>query len=443
MHVTPPHQLAAHRRAQRRRRSAAARAPPAAGWSAPELVTRSADVQFDFAVAPDGRAAAAWVSGGYVRVAVRPPGGSWGASTRVSSGRYVVSNRLAVTVTGKGEVVVAWVQGSSPAGSHLVRGPLTIRARARGTSGDWGAERKLGSTAHFVEAGIDLAANAAGESIAVWRGLRSAGRHKVDAVQSAFRRPSTAFGGAQTVVEPQDKTASGQVVALDDRGTAHVAWNGGAAPVVRLASRTRGARGSWGTPRALGAAPSSNPRIAVAPTAARPSIWRGASIDTEGEGTQRGALLTRTRTASGSLTAAAQLTATPVHSYWLVAGPDGQASAAWPEGGDETGAGGTVRVRTRPAASSVFGPEQVIATGGTDEFHGGFAPLSDGTLLFAWSFQGRTHVAARPPGGSFGAAEIDRPGAYPLIGAAGSGAVLAWNSLDGDAVGLQAAVRRG
>jgi hypothetical protein len=354
-----------------------------------------------------------------------------------------VNNRLAVTVTGKDEVVVAWVQGSSPAGSHLIRGPLTIRARARGKSGTWGSERKLGSTAHFVEAGIDLAANAAGESIAVWRGLRPAGRHKVDAVQSAFRRPSTAFGGAQTVVEPQDKSASGQVVALDGRGTAHVAWNGGASPVVRLASRTRGAQGSWGTPRTLGAAPSSSPRIAVAPDRSTTVIWRGASIDSEGEGTQSGALQTRTRTPSGSLTAVEQLTATRVHSYWLTIGSDGQASAAWPQGGDETGAGGTVRVRNRPAASATFEPEQVIATGGTDEFHGGFAPLSDGTLLFAWSFKGRTRVAARPPGGSFGAAEFDQPGAYPLIGAAGTGAVMAWNSLDGDAVGLQAAVRRG
>jgi hypothetical protein len=422
----------------------AACGPPAAGaasWSTPARVTSSADVQFDFAVAPDGRAAAAWVSGAYVRVAVRPPGGAWGASTRISSGRNSV-NRPTVTVTGRGEVVVAWVQSSAPAGSGLVRGPLTIRSRARGRAGGWGSERKLGSTGHFVEAGIDLAANAAGESIAVWRGLRPEGRRHVGAVQSAFRRPSTAFGGTQTVVDPQDRSAGGQVVALDDRGTAHVAWNSGSAPVVKLASRTRGARGSWGTPRALGAAPSSNPRIAVSPDRRTTVIWRGASIDTEGNGTQSGALLTRTRNASGSLSAVAQLTATRVHGYWLAAGADGQVSAAWPEGGDEDGSGGTVRVRTRPSAGAAFGPEETIATGGTDEFHGGLAALSDGTLLFAWSFKTRTRVAARPPGGRFSAAEFDQPGSYPLIGAAGTGAVMAWNSIDGDAVGLQAAVRR-
>ena len=412
-----------------------------ADWTPPELVTRSADVQFDFAVAPNGRAAAAWVSGGYVRVAVRPPGGAWGPSTRISSGRNSV-NRPAVTVTGKGEVVVAWVQSSAPAGSGLVRGPLTIRSRTRGKAGGWGSERKLGSTGHFVEAGIDLAANAAGESIAVWRGLRPEGRRHVGAVQSAFRRPSTAFGGTQTVVDPQDRSAGGQVVALDDRGTAHVAWNSGAAPVVKLASRTRGARGSWGTPRALGAAPSSNPRIAVAPDRSTTVIWRGASIDTEGNGTQSGALLTRTRTASGSLTAVVQLTATRVHGYWLAAGADGQVSAAWPQGGDEAGSGGTVGVRTRPSAGAAFGPEQTIATGGTDEYHGGLAALSNGTLLFTWSFKDRTRVVARLPGGSFGATEFDEPGSYPLIGAAGTGAVMAWNSLDGDAVGLEAAVRR-
>jgi hypothetical protein len=423
--------------------AAAAVAAPAASaqWSTPETITRSSDVQFDFAVAADGRAATTWVGDGYVRVAVRPPGGSWGAATRISSGRNGV-NRAAVTVTGNGEVVVAWVQSSSPARSHAVRGPLTIRARARGKAGNWGSERTLGRTSHFVEAGIDLAANAAGESIAVWRGLRPGGRHSIETVQSAFRRPSTAFGGAQTVVEPQDRSASGQVVALDDRGTAHVTWNGGAAPVVRLASRTRGATGSWGTPRALGTAPSSNPRIVVAPDRGATAIWRGATIDTEGNGIQSGALLTRRRTPSGSLSAVQRLTATPVHDYWLAAGRDGQVSAAWPEGGDEIGAGGTVRVRTRPARGADFGPEQVVATGGADGYHGGLASLSDGTLLFAWSFQRRARVAARPPGGSFGGAEFDQPGAYPLIGAAGSGAVIAWNGLAGDAVALEASTRR-
>jgi hypothetical protein len=211
---------------------------------------------------------------------------------------------------------------------------------------------------------------------------------------------------------------------------------------VRLASRTRGATGSWGTPRALGTTPSSNARIVVAPDRSATVIWRGASIDTEGAGDQRGALLTRTRRPSGSLSAVTTLTATPVDDYWLTAGANGQVSVAWPEGGDEIGAGGTVRVRTRPATGAAFGPEQTIATGGADGFHGGLESLSDGTLLFAWSFQGRTRVAARPPGGAFGAGEFDRPGAYPLIGAAGTGAVMAWNSLDGDAVGLQAATRR-
>ena len=330
--------------------------------------------------------------------------------------------------------MVAWVQSSAPAGSGLVRGPLTIRSRARGKAGRWGSERKLGSTGHFVEAGIDLAANAAGESIAVWRGLRPEGRRHVGAVQSAFRRPSTAFGGAQTVVEPR-----GQERAADrsSRSTTAAppmsAWNSGAAPRSCRSSLHANTRRRAVVGHAAGARRGTleQPAHRRRPRPQHDVIWRGASIDTEGNGAQSGALLTRTRTASGSLTAVrpAHRDACPQ----LLAGRRrrraGQRGlAARRRRGGRRWHRGRAHQARRPARA--FGPEQTIATGGADEYHGGLAALSDGTLLFAWSFKDRTRVVARLPGGSFGATEFDEPGSYPLIGAAGTGAVMAWNSLE-------------
>ena len=80
------------------------------------------------------------------------------------------------------------------------------RPRARHER-DWGTERKLGSTAHFVEAGVDLAANprASRSPSGAACGPPAA---TIDAVQSAFRRPSTAFGGAQTRRRARDDRAA-------------------------------------------------------------------------------------------------------------------------------------------------------------------------------------------------------------------------------------------
>src|SRR5919198_800626 len=115
-------------------------------------------------VLPASASAATWTSDGAVRAAVKRPGRPWGAPVRVSDGRFGVA-RPAVAVTGRGEVVVAWAQDATPNGRPApVTSPLTIRARARGTSGRWGSIRQIGTTGHFIEAGIDLAANARGET---------------------------------------------------------------------------------------------------------------------------------------------------------------------------------------------------------------------------------------------------------------------------------------
>ena len=163
------------------------------------------------------------------------------------------------------------------------------RKRSARRSGSWGAVRQIGTTGHFIEAGVDSAANGAGDAIVTWRGVQALSHgHSTVAVQSSFRPAGGGFGGAQTIREgSQQTTVTGPVVALDDRGTAYAAWSHGAAPVVRLAARSRGARGSWGTARNVGTSPSSQPVIAVTSDRTAIVAWHAAGLDSEGEGCRR------------------------------------------------------------------------------------------------------------------------------------------------------------
>ena len=123
--------------------SVAAMLPASAGaatWGTPTTVASSADVQFQLAMGADGTAAVTWARDGAVRAAVKRPGRPWGSPVRVSDGRFMVA-RPAVAVSGRGEVIVAWAQSGTGNGRPApITGPLTIRARARGTSGQLGAD---------------------------------------------------------------------------------------------------------------------------------------------------------------------------------------------------------------------------------------------------------------------------------------------------------------
>jgi hypothetical protein len=431
--------------------SAAAIAPAsahAALWTAPVTVARSADVQFRLAMGAEGTAAIAWASEGEVRGAVKRPGEPWGGAVRVSDGRFGVA-RPAVAVTGRGEVIVAWTQDATRNGRPApVTGPLTIRARALGTSSRWGPIRQIGTTGHFIEASVDLAANARGEAIAVWRGVRRlAGGRSTEAVQSAFRRPSQAFGTTQTIRDPERGrlSATGQVVALDDRGTAYAAYSAGGGPVVRLAARTRGASGAWRAPRDLGTVPSSNPVIALAPDRTAIVAWRAAELDSEGNGIQSGPLDASFRAPDGALGAAQRLSDAPTRTYRLAVAPGGEALLAWvPSDLGEAAAPDAfdLRYATRAGGEPFGAPQLVAGVAPSGDFHGGTAALADGTFVEAYNAADSVRVIARPRAGTFDAdPELDVSGLYPLVVAAGSRAVAAWVVAEGNTVRLHASER--
>ena len=418
--------------------TAAAPAHAHAAWTPSATITTRGAVQFDLAMGADGTAALAWVDGG-VRVSVKRPGRAWSAARRLSDGRSLVTGPT-LAVDGHGDVLAAWVQ-SSPPGPHraTIVGPLTIRAAIRHGS-TWGASRQVGVTSHFFTAAPDLAANARGDAVLVWRGLQPGrGGRRVEAIQSALRSPGAGFGGAQTASRPGPRRGlSGQVVALDARGTAHVAWTDDSGPVVRLATRPRGAQGRWGTPRTLGASPASNPAIAVTSDGTAIVAWHAAGVDSEGNGLQSGALDTAALSASGTLAPVQQISAAHTRTYRLATGPAGVALLTFVADG---GAGG-LQTATRPAGGPFAAPlglPQITP----DAFAGGAAYLGDGTALGAWGQNGRVRVFDAAAGGTFGTtAQLDRAGLYPRIATSGHRAVLAWNLTSGNRVSILAATRR-
>ena len=415
----------------------------AASWSSPTTITTNTTngvVQFDLAMGADGTAAVAYADDRGVQVAVRRPGHGWSSPRLVSGGRFTAT-RPSVSVTGSGEVVVAWAQsGATVSRPSPTIGPLTIRAAIRSSRGSWGSPRQIGTSAHFIDAGVDTAANRRGDAIVVWRGVQALSHgHHTDALQSSYRASGAGFGGTQTIREGSTPTAvTGQVVALDDRGTAYAAWSRGSTPVVRLAARSGGGRGSWGTPRTIGAAPSSRPVIAVTSDRTAIVAWHAAGLDSEGEGLQAGALVSAARLPNGALSATQTISDVPTRTYDLVTGPSGSALLTWvpPAEGSE------LRSTARSAATGLFAPSVIAPGVRAGSFAGGPALLGDGTALLTWGDAARVRVVSGPGTGPLaGAPELDRPGLYPRVAAAGTRAVLAWNVVTGDKISIVASGR--
>ena len=412
----------------------------AASWSSPTTITTNGGVQLDLAMGADGTAAVAYSDTRGVQVAVRRAGHGWSSPRLVSGGRFTTT-RPSVSVTGSGEVVVAWAQsGSTITHPSPTVGPLTVRAAIRSSRGSWGSPRQLGTSAHFIEAGIDSAANAHGDAIVVWRGVQvlSSGR-RADAVQSSYRAAGAGFGGAQTIREGSTPTTvTGQVVALDDRGTAYAAWSRGSAPVVRLAARSRGGRGSWGAARTMGATPSSEPVIAVTSDRTAIVAWHAAGLDSEGEGLQAGTLDTASRLPNGALSATQKISDVPTRTYHLVTGPNGSALLTWVPQAE----GSELRSTPRSTATGRFAPSVIAPGVRPGSFAGGPALLGDGSALLTWGESDHVQVVGGPITGPLaGTPELDRPGIYPRIAAAGTRAVLVWNVATGDKVSILASGR--
>lgn len=173
------------------------------------------------AVDAAGNAYATWISheagGDEVHFALRPAGGSWGASSRVNDDTYigVIRSRPDIAVDGGGNAYVVW--------SDDRRGNEDIYFAYRPAGGSWSANVRVNTdSGNARQTAPALAVHSAGRVHVVWEDNAGGGAD----IYSAYRSPSGAWG-ANTRVD-DDSGAAAQTspdVAVDASGNAYAVWS--------------------------------------------------------------------------------------------------------------------------------------------------------------------------------------------------------------------------
>jgi hypothetical protein len=400
-------------------------APAALGasWSAPRTIQDSKTSfphPFSVAAGADGTLAVIFRHRGdfptkaTVHVAVRRHG-RWLATRTVSAPRGGAAQPR-VAVDRSGRVLAVWVRPTRVRGNTNF-GPYLVEARMTDSRGRWGRIVTVGKSAHFFESSPGIAFDARGDATVVWRGYRRVGRHPVDTIQAAYRPAGGRFRSARSVPSTSRVGRLEPVVAMSPSGRAYLAWTVGTQqPFIQAAQRLK--NGSWSAPRRISPAPASKPQIAVASDGSVVVAWREASIDTEGNGIQRGGVGARIATSDFIFGEVQHVADARTSSLQLVATPAGETLVAW---SDSDEAAGNLRYAVRASGGAFAAPADV--PGGHP---GVVTTLADGTAIAFWGRDG-IHAATRPPHGDFGAPETIAPtGIFP---AAAGGAVV-W--LDGE-----------
>ena len=152
--------------------------------------------------------------------------------------------------------------------------------------------------------------------------------------------------------------------------------------------------------------------------------WRASELDSEGNGIQSGLLHARLRAPDGTLSASQRLFTTPARTYRLATAPSDEALLAWvPSEVSEPAGPGALDLRyvTRPGGGR-SAPRRSLAASSP--------PATSTALPPRWA-TGRSSrpttrptasaCVARPPDGTFDPGpELDAPGLYPLVAAAGT-----------------------
>jgi hypothetical protein len=421
----------------------------AASWTPPRTLPDSTGVAElpRAAMGLNGTVAVAFVRQG-VRVAVRRDGGQIAPTALVSSERRPV-DAPAIAISGRGDIVVAWVQARQSA--LPLQAPYRIRAVSYVPGRGWGRPRTVGTSPYFESAAPQVTANARGDAAIAWRcagtGLLGA---QTDTVCVTIRRAGHQFGDVRELPQPAGTLeVRQQQVAVGPKGGVHVAWTSLPGPVVRYAYRD--VSGRWDRPRTLSGTPASRPRMAAASDGALVVAWHEAPVSRDGSEAVYGPVSAVVRSRTGHFAAARTLSAVPVFEPEVAAAPSGEVMLAWstPRGVEPSLPDWTdVHWASRLPGSATIG-EEVTANGFTDGTPS-FAPtgrlgfVSSGEALLAVGGPGGVRVLTRSPGGEFAGSElVDAAGDVPqLVTRRGHAAVVfATESRQGEAR-LQISVRR-
>lgn len=197
------------------------RAPSSADWLPIEAVTGSggASLDFDMAIADDGRAIAAWATSAQKEIwaSYRTAAGVWGTAFMVrddapdSLGRAV---QVAIDATGNS--VVAWRETTATPGTQ------TVFARYRSAmTGVWSGVDTVSDEDFFAGNGLDMEVDSNGSFIAAWQG---SGLNSIDVATRTPGDGGTWTGPVTPDTSLPNHPSGPPKIATDGAGNAAIAW---------------------------------------------------------------------------------------------------------------------------------------------------------------------------------------------------------------------------
>ena len=234
-------------------------------WQAPQDVSGpglDADLP-DVALDPHGNGVAVWQSSdgssSVIRAATRTAAGSWSGPQAVSSGGF--SERPHVGIDSAGDAVAVWSLNAAHVG---------VRAAAQRAGGSWSQPETLSDPAADALQ-PQLAVDPRGDAVAAWASFD--GRTYV--IQSTSRPRGGAWQSARDI-SARSPDLGAPKVALDAAGNALAVWRGLRSARERTQAARHPARGAWSAPAVLsrGSFDADVPDVAVDAAGNGAAIWQ-------------------------------------------------------------------------------------------------------------------------------------------------------------------------
>jgi hypothetical protein len=327
-----------------------------------------------------------------VQGAVRAAGGNWRAPVNLSAaGHTAVSPQVAVDP--QGNAVVVWQRFKS-------RNVIAVQGAVRAVGGSWQAPVELSASDHNSSVHPQVAVDASGDAVAVW---------KDDGASSFIAKGAARLAGGawQAPVDisapgrsdPQ-AAAFGQVfpqVAVDARGNMVAVWDHPTGSTSIVQGAVRAAGGAWQTPVNISAAGQNaeTADIAVDPQGNAVAVW-GRSIGTTSivQGAVRAA--GETWQAPVNLSTASQNAVIPR----VVVDPQGNAVAVWSVDRFSTRASSSiVQGAVRLAAGTWQAPVDITTAGFNQLGSPDIAVDAQGSAVAVWGGSTRPRYIVEGDGG--------------------------------------------
>jgi hypothetical protein len=223
----------------------------------------------DVALDAAGNGIAVWQSSdGYsstIQAAARTAAGSWSTPQALSSAGY--AERPQVRVDSAGEAVAIWSFKSAN---------MRVAAAVRRAGGSWAPAQTLSSPgADALQPQVDV--NPRGNAIAAWASF--------DGRTSVIQTTSRSRGGAWSAVQdisPRSPDLGAPRIALDAAGDAVAVWRGLRSARERIQAARHPAGGAWSAPQLIstGAADADLPDVALDAAGNGAAIWRAGNGST-------------------------------------------------------------------------------------------------------------------------------------------------------------------